>query len=386
MRLADLLPVLVEKGGSDLHIKVGRPPRIRIMGMLKPLPMPELELSHEAIKHCLYEILNPQQIERFEHDRELDFSFQGEGGGRFRANYYYHLGTPGAAFRVIPARIPTLEGMSLPPVLAALTAHKQGIILVTGPTGSGKSTTLAAMIHHLNKTRAVHIVTIEDPVEFLHTEIQSQITQREIGSDTFSYPEAIRRALRQDPDVIMVGEMRDAESIGIAMTAAETGHLVLSTLHTNDARQSIDRILDAFPPHNQQQVRIQLATVMVATVAQRLLRRANGVGRVAAFEVMINTPTIRRLISDGKMEGISKAIEEGKTLYKMQSFNQHLLALIQDKTVTEEEALAFSSNQNDLKILIATHIQSGTRSQKPMVHIGTASMGEVFMGGKNEKQ
>jgi len=382
MTLIDLLPVLLEKGGSDLHIKVGRPPRIRVMGKLVPLPMPESELSQESIVHCLYAILNPQQIERFECDRELDFSFQVAGGGRFRANYYYHLGTPGGAFRVIPARIPTLEGLSLPPILASLTAHKQGIILVTGPTGSGKSTTLAAMIHHINKTHSLHIVTIEDPVEFLHTEMQSQITQREIGSDTFSYPEAIRRALRQDPDVIMVGEMRDAESIGIAMTAAETGHLVLSTLHTTDARQSIDRILDAFPPHNQQQVRTQLATVMVATVAQRLLRRANGKGRVAAFEVMINTPTIRRLISDGKMDGIPKAIEEGKMLYKMQSFNQHLLALIQDGSVTEEEALAFSSNQNDLKILIATHIRRGSESEKEFIHIGAPSMGDVFMGGK----
>ncbi|MBI3598757.1 MAG: PilT/PilU family type 4a pilus ATPase [Nitrospirae bacterium] len=379
MTLAAIFAVLLQKGGSDLHIRAGSPPRIRVMGKLIPFP-PEAKMDRAAVTELLCAVLTPQQVELLKRDQELDFSLRMEGMARFRANYFYHLGNLGATFRVIPEIIPTIEALALPSVLKDLATRKQGLILITGPTGAGKSTTLAALIHHVNKTEAVHVITIEDPVEFLHQDLQAQITQREVGADTRSYSEALRRALRQDPDVIMVGEMRDAESIGIAMTAAETGHLVLSTLHTNDSRQSIDRILDVFPHQQQNQIRMQLSLVLVAIISQRLLRRTDGSGRIAAMEVMVNTPTMRRLIADGKMEGIPKAIEEGSTLYKMQSLNQHLLSLLQEGLIAEEEALAVSTNPNDLKILITTRSRRETDPKKYTSPPSLAAMGGIMKG------
>jgi twitching motility protein PilT len=319
MKIEELLKVLVEKGGSDLHLKFNRPPLMRIKGelILSDLPV----ISKDGMKAMLYYMLTELQIKKLENERELDFSFFVEGLARFRGNIFHQMGHLGAVFRAIPMRIKTVEELNLPSVLNDLVQRKQGIILVTGPTGSGKSTTLAAMIHRINETRHDHVITIEDPIEFVHTDKISLINQREIGYDTKSFSEALKRALRQDPDIILVGEMRDPETISIAMTAAETGHLVLSTLHTNDAKQSIDRIIDTFPPEQQHQVRMQLAMTLCATVSQRLVRTSDGKGRVAAIEIMINTPTIRKLIEEGKIGMIDKIMAESTSLYKMQTYN-----------------------------------------------------------------
>jgi twitching motility protein PilT len=354
MKIEELLKVLIEKGGSDLHLKFNRPPLMRVKGELHPSDIPVI--SQDGIKVMLHSMLTELQIKKLENEKELDFSFLVEGLGRFRGNIFHQMGHLGAVFRAIPERIKTVEELSLPPVLNDLVQRKQGIILVTGPTGSGKSTTLAAMIHRINETRHDHVITIEDPIEFVHTDKRCAINQREVGCDTQSFSEALKRALRQDPDIILVGEMRDPETISIAMTAAETGHLVLSTLHTNDAKQSIDRIIDTFPPEQQHQVRMQLAMTLCATVAQRLVRTADGKGRVAAVEIMINTPTIRKLIAEGKIGMIDKIMAESASLYKMQTYNQHLLQLVKDGITTKEDALSISLNPNDLKIMFQTQM------------------------------
>jgi twitching motility protein PilT len=362
MKIEELLRILIEKGGSDLHLKVNRPPMMRIKGELFASDFPAI--SKVDIKAMLHSILTELQTKKLEHDRELDFSYFVEGLARFRGNIFYQMGYLGAVFRVIPVRIKTVEELKLPPVLNELVRRRQGIILVTGPTGSGKSTTLAAMINRLNETRHEHIVTIEDPIEFVHTDKLCVINQREVGIDTRSFSEALKRALRQDPDIILVGEMRDPETISIAMTAAETGHLVLSTLHTNDAKQSIDRIIDTFPPEQQHQVRMQLATTLCATISQRLVKTADGKGRVAVVEIMINTPTIRKLIKEGKIGAIDKAISDSTSLYQMQTYNQHLFQLVKDGIVTKEDALAISLNPNDLKIIFQTQMpMEGERAE-----------------------
>jgi twitching motility protein PilT len=375
MKIEELLRVLIEKGGSDLHLKFNRPPLMRIKGELHPSDWPVT--SHEGIKAMLHSMLTEPQIKKLESDRELDFSFFVERLGRFRGNIFHQMGHLGAVFRAIPERIRTVEELNLPSVLNDLVQRKQGIILVTGPTGSGKSTTLAAMIHRINDTRHDHVITIEDPIEFVHTDKRCVINQREVGCDTQSFSEALKRALRQDPDIILVGEMRDPETISIAMTAAETGHLVLSTLHTNDAKQSIDRIIDTFPPEQQHQVRMQLAMTLCATVAQRLVRTADGKGRVAAVEIMINTPTVRKLIAEGKTGMIDKIMAESASLYKMQTYNQHLFQLVKDGITTKEDALSISLNPNDLKIMFQTQMPvsppaqgSSPFGQKPTSHGG----------------
>ena len=354
MMIPEYLKVLIERGGSDLHLKVGRPPLMRIKGELFPSEYPPIK--RDEIRNLLFPLLTEMQRKKLEEERELDFSFLVEGLARFRGNIFHQMGNLGAVFRVIPVEIKTIDQLDLPQILKELVFRNQGIILVTGPTGSGKSTTLAAMVDHVNENRSLHIITIEDPVEFVHRDKKCAINQREIGFDTRSFSEALRRGLRQDPDVILVGEMRDPETISIAMTAAETGHLVFSTLHTNDAKQSIDRIIDTFPPDQQHQVRMQLAMTLLSTVSQRLIKRSDGSGRIAVVEVMINTPTIKKMIEEGKVGAIDKAIHDSASLYKMQTMNQDLFRLVKEGAITKEDALSISNNPNDLRIMFQTQM------------------------------
>ncbi len=345
-----VLRQLVEQGGSDLHLKIGRPPLLRIASDLVPSEFPVLdEPNMQAI---LRKLLGKEGFMELLEEYEYDSSHLVDGLARFRINAFKRMGVFGAALRAIPLTTPTLDGLGLPAVLKEICKAPQGMVLVTGPTGSGKSTTLAAMIDLLNETQALHIVTIEDPVEFVYTDKKSTINQRQLGSDVKSFKEALRRVLRQDPDVILMGEMRDAETIELAMHAAETGHLVFSTLHTNDAKQSLDRIVDSFPVEAAHQVRSMLALTLHAVVSQRLVRRADGKGRGAAVEVLINTGNIRELIAEGKTASIEKAMAQAGEYYRMQTFNQALAKHVLAKTITEEEALAAATNPGDLRLLI----------------------------------
>jgi twitching motility protein PilT len=346
----DILKELVVRGGSDLHLKVGRPPLMRISSDLVATEFPALDARD--LETMLLAVLDRDGMNRLRQDYEMDASYEITDVARFRVNAFKRMGQLGAAFRVIPLSTPTIEMMGLPLTLKDIIKAPQGLVLVTGPTGSGKSTTLAAMIDHLNDTEPLHIVTVEDPVEFVYTDRKCTVTQRQLGSDVKSLKEALRRALRQDPDVILMGEMRDAETIEMAMHAAETGHLVFSTLHTNDAKQTLDRIVDSFPVDAAHQVRSMLALTLQAVISQRLVRRADGNGRVAAVEIMINSPNIRELIAEGKTTQIEKVIASSSEFYKMQTFNQALARLVQSKTVTEEEACSASANPNDLKLML----------------------------------
>ena len=348
MDIDGLLRLLNEKKGSDLHLKVGRPPMIRISGVLAPTG--DERISPERIRELIYSMMTSDRVKVFESEKEIDFSYSLPGLARFRVNVFMQRGTPAAVIRMVPYSVPTVEELNLPEILKEISLKERGLILVTGATGSGKSTTLAALINHINHHRQCHIITVEDPIEFLYKDVKASICQREIGLDTRTFKEALRRILRQDPDVILIGEMRDVTTIEIALTAAETGHLVFSTLHTNDAAQSIDRIIDVFPAGQQQQVRIQLSSSLVGVVSQRLLKKAEGEGRIAAVEIMLNSPTIQKLIEEGDTTALSKTIEESATFWKMQSLNQALSKLVKDKVVTEEEALVASNNPEDLKL------------------------------------
>jgi twitching motility protein PilT len=343
---------MVKRGGSDLHLKVGRPPLFRIKGDLLPTEFPVL--SQKDVEDLLYPILNGVQRDRLNRERELDFSYVIEDLARFRGNYFYQMDKLGGVFRGIPMKIVTLDELGLPDIVRELAERDQGLILITGPTGSGKSTTLAAMINHINERSNKHIITIEDPLEFVHQDNNCVLNQREVGADTYSFAAALKHALRQDPDVIMVGEMRDPETIHTALTASETGHLVMSTLHTTYAKQSISRIVDAFEPAQQNHIRIRTAMSLVATVAQKLVKRSDGSGRVAVMEVMINTPTIRKMILEEKLDGIDKSIAESAKLYKMQTTNQHLFDLTEQGVLTRDDALNASYNPNDLRIMFQT--------------------------------
>jgi twitching motility protein PilT len=349
MTMPALLQALSDKGASDLHVKVGRPPMMRLRGDLIPVEGHGV-MGAEDVENLISSVIHADQRAILEREKELDFSFAVQGVGRFRGNAFFQKGLHGAVLRLLPTRIPTLDDLSAPAVLKELALRKQGLFLVTGPTGSGKTTTLAAIIDHINSHLPVHIITLEDPIEFVYEDKVAVINQREIGSDTRDFAQGLRRALRQDPDVVLVGEMRDAETVSTALSAAETGHLVFGTLHTNDAKQSIDRILDTYAPETQHQVRMQLAKCLLSVVSQRLLKRADGQGRVAVHEIMINTPTVQRLIEDDKIGAIGKAIEDSGQFYKMQSFNQALLQHVRAKTITAEEALSFSTSSNDLRI------------------------------------
>ncbi len=353
LTIHDLLQMVHDKGASDLHLKAGRPPLLRVHGDIVAVEgQPALEI--EDVMGYVFAMINSAQRASLERDRELDFSFYLRGVARFRGNAFFQKGAVGAVFRLIPAKVPTVEDLGLAPILKEIVQRRQGFFLVTGPTGSGKTTTLAALLNHINETQPVHIVTLEDPIEYVFEDKMAVVNQREIGTDTHDFAQGLRRALRQDPDVILIGELRDPETMTTAMNAAETGHLVLGTLHTNDAKQTIDRIIDTFPPEQQNQVRLQLAKCLLGVVAQRLVRRANGEGRIALQEIMINTPTVQKLIEDNKIGALGKAIEDSAEYYKMQSFNQALLAALARDQITLEEALSYSPNPNDLKIRLQT--------------------------------
>ena len=352
MNINELLTTAVTKGASDLHIKVGTYPILRINGELAPLDQ-QNKISPEDAVAILSATMNDAHKKRYAEKKEVDLSYGITGLGRFRVNIFQQRGTVGMVFRVIPMRILTIEELGLPKILEKLAIEPRGLILVTGTTGSGKSTTLAAMIEHMNTYKTMHIMTIEDPMEFLYRDKKSLINQREIGNDADSFANALRSALRQDPDVILVGEMRDFETIQTALTAAETGHLVLSTLHTIDAAETINRIITIFPPYQQKQIRLQLASVVRGIVSQRLVPRADGSGRVAAVEVMVSTATIRECIMDqDKTRKIHDVIAAGASQYGMQTFDQSLYKLYTQNLITYEEALRRCNNPDDFALKV----------------------------------
>ncbi|MCP5058262.1 MAG: type IV pilus twitching motility protein PilT [bacterium] len=350
MQLDDILKVALKGGASDIHLKSGLPPMFRVDGALVPLKNGERILPDE-IQKLAVGIMNPVQKARFEEYREADLAYGIPGLGRFRVNVFQQRGTVGIVFRVIPFGVKTIEQLLLPRVIEKIAMEHRGLVLVTGTTGSGKSTTLAAMIDYINSNRTSHIITIEDPIEFLIRDRRSIVNQREIGVDTQSFSNALRAALRQDPDVILVGEMRDFETIETAITAAETGHLVMSTLHTLDATETINRIISVFPPYQQKQVRLQLGSILRAVVSQRLVPRADGKGRVPALEVMVSTARVRECISDKeRTKELSDAIAKGFTTYGMQTFDQSLMHLVKQDLVTYDEALKHVSNPDDFAL------------------------------------
>lgn len=353
MDLNDILKVARNSGASDVHLKAGLPPVYRIDGELKPLPKAP-PLTQETTQEMAFSMMNPKQRQRFEDCHEVDMAYGVPGVGRFRVNAFSQRGTVSMVFRFIPFDIKNLDDLNLPPIIKKIIAERRGLVLVTGATGSGKSTTLAAMVDYINQTSTVHIVTIEDPIEFLHRDRRSIINQREVGSDTDSYANALRSALRQDPDVILLGEMRDIETMEIAMHAAETGHLVFSTLHTIDAGESINRVVGSFPPHHQRQIRAQLSAVLKAVISQRLVPRSNGKGRVPAVEVMVSTARVRELIDDpNKTSLLGETIQKGYVSYGMQSFDQSLMSLLKRDLITYEEAVLQSSNPEDFKLKLS---------------------------------
>lgn len=346
MDLLELIKYATHNKASDIHITVGIPPVLRIDGSL--VNFGDYILRPEDTKELIKQVLDERQIAQLEMDGEIDISFSSPGVGRFRVNVYKQRGSFAMAIRIIPLRIPTIEELGLPAVIKDIARLPRGLILVTGPTGSGKSTTLAAMVNLINQERKCHILTLEDPIEYLHKHNKSIVNQREVGSDTNSFSNALRAALRQDPDVILVGEMRDLDTISIALTAAETGHLVLSTLHTIGAAKTIDRIIDVFPPHQQQQIRIQFSSVIQAIISQQLLPKANGRGRVAAFEVMIANPAIRNLIREEKIHQIDTIIQTSKKL-GMQTMDNSLLELYNKGLISRETLLNQAVNLDYIK-------------------------------------
>jgi twitching motility protein PilT len=352
MHVNDLLKIAVLAGASDLHLKVGSYPMMRVRGDLVPA-MEERRLDHEDTVAMAAAVMSTAQRQKFKDSQEIDLAYSVPGMGRFRCNVFQQRGTIGLVLRVIPVGIKTVTELMLPPVLERIAEEERGLVLVTGTTGSGKSTSLAAMIDHINNTRCAHVMTVEDPIEFLHRDNRCIINQREVSVDTRSFAHALRSALRQDPDVILVGEMRDFETVETALLAAETGHLVFSTLHTLDATESINRIITVFPPHQQKQVRLQLASVLKAVISQRLLPRADGGGRCPAIEVMITTPFIRDCIVDKeKTHLIHQAIASGTSQYGMQTFDQSIFGLYQQGYVTYEEALRWASNVDEFKLKV----------------------------------
>ncbi len=350
--LRDALADLVRRGGSDLHLKVGRPPVVRVNGELVETDLPVLR--PDDLKRCSEQTLNPRQREEFAERKEIDFAIGVQGLGRFRANIFQQRGTLGMALRGIPFEVPGLETLDLPPVLEQISVTPRGLVLVTGVTGSGKSTTLAAMIRHLNERRAVNIVTVEDPIEFLHRDVRSIVSQREVGADTHSFHDALRHVLRQDPDVIMLGEIRDRPSMETVLKAADTGHLVLSTLHTADAAQTIGRIISFFPPHQHQEIRGMLANALRAVVSLRLIPRADRPGRVPAAEVLVNTAAIAQLIRTGDdSQSIPDLIAEGRVQYGMQTFDQSLLDLYSRGWISYEWAMHYASNPSEFALRVS---------------------------------
>ncbi|HAO81436.1 MAG: Twitching motility protein [Parcubacteria group bacterium GW2011_GWD2_43_10] len=345
MTIETLFSQASERGASDLHLAVGLPPTIRLHGELKPLE--EAVLTPKKMEELIFSILQTTQQDRFQKERELDVSYELKDGTRFRVNLHYEKDNMGLVARVIPTTIPNLEDIGMPEVVYNLTRMDYGLVLVTGPTGCGKSTTLAAMIKLINSERSLNIITLEDPIEFLFRPDKSIIKQRQLGTDMISFGEGLKHTLRQDPNVIMVGEMRDLDTIGTTLTLAETGHLVLATLHTSNAAQTIDRIIDVFPPHQQTQVRLQLSFSLKAVISQRLLPKEGG-GRVAAREILLNNPAISNLIRENKVAQIKSVIQTGAE-DGMVTMDQHIKRLVQDKIISRETALAHISSPDVLK-------------------------------------
>jgi twitching motility protein PilT len=359
--LHQLLKAMVEKGASDLHITTGSPPQLRIDGKLVPLKTGAL--SPVETKQLCYSILTDAQKHKFEEESELDLSFGVKSLSRFRANVFMQRGAVAGAFRTIPFKILSFSELGLPAVVSDLAKKPRGLILVTGPTGSGKSTTLASIVDKINTDRHEHIITIEDPIEYLHPHKNCIVNQREIGADTMSFKKALKHILRQDPDVVLIGEMRDLETIEAALVISETGHLAFATLHTNSAVQTINRILDVFPPHQQPQVRAQLSFVLEGVLTQNLLPRAGGPGRVLAIEVMVPNPAIRNLIREDKIHQIYSQMQMGQTKFGMQTFNQSLAILFNKHLITIEEALGRSSDPDELRSMIANAAATPARAQ-----------------------
>jgi len=358
--LHELLKTVVDRNATDLHITTNAPPIIRIDGRLERLSMQPL--TAPETKRLAYSVLTDAQKHRFEESCELDFSFGIKGLARFRANVFYQRGAVAAAFRRIPFEILGFRELGLPPVVDTLCDKPRGLVLVTGPTGSGKSTSLAAMIDKINNERPVHIVTIEDPIEYLHTHKKAMLNQRELHSDTLSYANALRSVLREDPDVVLIGEMRDLETVESALRIAETGHLTFATLHTNSAPQTINRIIDIFPEHQQSQIRAQLSFVLEGIICQSLLPRAGGKGRVLACEVLIPNAAVRNLIREDKVHQIYSIMQTGQLKHGMQTFNQSLATLYQRRLITLQTALSYSSNPEELQDMI----NRGTGVVQPM--------------------
>lgn len=369
--LPQLLKIMIDEGGTDLHITTNSPPIIRVHGELRRIDHPML--TPAETKQIIYSILNDNQKHKFEENWELDFSFGIKGIARFRANVFMQRGAVAGAFRRIPYEIWGFEKLGLPPVVSTLAEKPRGLVLVTGPTGSGKTTTLASIIDKINKERSVHIITIEDPIEYLHSHRKALINQREIHADTKGFNVALRSALREDPDVVLIGEMRDLETIQSAITIAETGHLTFGTLHTNSASQTINRIIDVFPPHQQDQVRTQLSMNLEGIVTQSLLPKQDGRGRCLACEIMIPNPAIRHLIRDNKIHQIYSTMQTGQEKYGMITFNQSLANLYFKRDISVDLALSISHNPEELNELIKRGATTLSSQFRPNYSVGPAS-------------
>jgi twitching motility protein PilT len=359
--LHQLLKVMIDNGASDLHITSNTPPQLRIDGSMVPLKTDKL--NPVETKQLCYSIMTDAQKMRFEEEQELDLSFGVKDLARFRANIFMQRGAVAGAFRLVPYNIRTLAELGLPAIVTALCERPRGLVLVTGPTGSGKSTTLAAMIDHINTTQRCHIITVEDPIEYLHYHKNCLVNQREIGADTQGFTRALKYILRQDPDVVLIGEMRDLETIESALTIAETGHLAFATLHTNDAVQTVNRIIDVFPPHQQSQIRLVLSFVLEGVVCQNLIPKIGG-GRVLAVEVMIPNPAIRNLIREDKLQQVKSQMQMGQSKYGMQTLNQSLCDLLLRGLISMDEAVGSSSDLDELKALMAATQDPNAKQQK----------------------
>ena len=381
MDVNDLLKIAVEAGASDLHLKVGSYPMMRVRGSLAPASE-ERRLEHEDLLSFAAKVLPDGHRNKFRDNHEVDLAYSVAGLGRFRCNTFQQRGTVGMIFRIIPMRVATIDDLALPQVLKKIAAEERGMVLVTGTTGSGKSTTLAAMIDEINATRTAHVMTVEDPIEYLHKDNRAIVNQREIGVDTTSFSQALRSALHQDPDVILVGEMRDFETIETALLAAETGHLVFSTLHTLDATETINRIIAVFPPHQQKQIRIQLATVLKAVISQRLIPRTDGTGRVPAVEVLISTAFIRDCVMDKeKTHLIHGAIAQGTSQYGMQTFDQSIFSLFEQSFISYEEALRWASNVDEFKLRVQGISSTTDAARDQMASTGAPRSSEITRYG-----
>jgi len=382
MQLNDLLKTAVEAGASDIHIKQGSFPMMRLRGELVPLSE-DSRLTDADLDAMAGTLLDVDHRRRLDEEHEVDLAYSLRDLGRFRCSVFKQRGSIGLILRTIPNRVATLDELHLPKVLHRIAAEERGLVLVTGTTGSGKSTTLAAMVDEINSTRTAHIMTVEDPIEYVHTDNRAMVNQREIGSDTDSFAKALRSALRQDPDVILVGEMRDFETIETALLAAETGHLVFSTLHTLDATETINRIIAVFPPHQQQQIRIQLASVLKAVISQRLLPSADGRMRVPAVEVLISTALIRDCIIDkDRTKSIHSAIAQGTSQYGMQTFDQSIFDLFKRELVSYEEALRWATNVDEFKLKVQGIATTGELAREEMAKAASGGEPEITRFGR----